>query len=145
MKFSDLRFVEIKKPDLFSQIPRYLFEQVEGRSWSVERLYKLGPLLFANDANYFWVLKDNKQVVKGVLWVVVDILSEKLNVILFSVGEEYQDTSLKSVRDFLRQFIKDFNKTGGVKLKEKMNWITAQPEKLNEINGRRPKTILIEV
>lgn len=123
-----------------------MFEQVKGRSWSVERLYKLAPLFLANEANSFWVLVNDKQETKGVLWFVLDILSEKLNVIVFSVDREYQGPgNLKSVRDFLRQFIKEFNKAkSGTRLKEKINWVTAQPEIFDEIDGRQPNTILVE-
>ncbi len=145
--FNKLKFIWISDPNVIAVTPKYLLEQVEGRSWNVERLCKFAPLLLANDANYFWVLVDDDQITKGILWVVIDVLSEKLNVIVFSVDEEYQGAGhLESVRDFLRQFIKDYNKREGeVKLKEKINWVTARPEIFNEMGGRRPKTILLEV
>jgi len=147
MKFDDLTFVRVIDPNIFALIPQYLFEQVEGRSWSVERLYKFAPLFLTNDSNCFWVLENKEKVKKGVLWVVIDVLSEKLNVIVFSVDEEYQDTNyLKSARDFLRQFIKDFNGIEGeIKIKETINWVTSRPELFDEIGGRRPKTIMVEV
>lgn len=128
------------------RVPKYLFEQVKGRSWRIERLYKLAPSLFVNCANRFWVLVNDEQAVKGVLWVVIDALSEKLNVIVFSVDKEYQENSLEGARDFLRQFIKDFNESNdGIKLSEKINWVTAQPEIFSEIGGQLPKTVLVEV
>jgi len=144
MGFDDLTFELI---DDFNLIPKYLFEQIEGRSWSVERLCKFAPTLLVNDASRVWKLVNGEQETKGVLWAVIDILSEKLNVIIFSVDEEYQSNgSLKNTRDFLRQFIKDFNKIDGeLKLKEKINWITARPEMFDEIGGQRPKTIMMEV
>jgi len=37
-------------------IPKYLFEQIDGRNYSFERLYELAPLIFANDSNYLWTL-----------------------------------------------------------------------------------------
>ena len=147
MKFSDLKFVRLTQIKIFNSIPKYLFEQVKGRSWSVERLYKFASLFLANTANCFWVLKNDRQVIKGVLWVVIDILSEKLNLIVFSIDEEYQDDgNLKDVLNFLYQLIEDFNKIGdNIKLKEKINWITAEPEKLDRIGWKQPETIMVEV
>ncbi len=146
-ELNELKFDLIINPYLFAHIPPYLFKQVEGRSWSVERLYTFAPMFLTADTNRFWVLVNDEQVMKGVLWVVMDLLSEKLNVIVFSVDKEYQGPDiLKSVLDFLRKFIKEFNEAkGGIKLKEKINWVTAQPEILEAIGGQRPKRIMIEI
>jgi len=147
MKFDELKFVRIVNIAVFARIPRYLFEQIEGRSWGVERLYAFAPLFLDNDANYFWVLVDDEQVIKGVLWAVIDVLSQKLNVIVFTVDKQYQDSfNLKNALDFLRNFIVNFNKDdNGIKLKEKINWVTAQPEKLKQIGGQILTRIMVEV
>lgn len=142
--FNELEFVRIGRRDFFT-IPVSLFEQVKGRSYSIDRLYSLVPLILGNHNNLFWALKKDKNV-RGVLWATMDILSEKLNVIAFSVDEEYQDGSLEGTRDFLRRFIKDFNEIkSDITLKEKINWVTSQPELFEKIGGQQPKTILIEV
>ena len=150
-KFSDLEFVRIDRPDLFNLlIPRQLFEKVPGRSWSVERLYDIAPLLIFNNFNYIWVLVNEKQV-KGVLWVTIDVLSEKLNVITFSIDEEYEDEDiLENIRGSLRKFIKEFNESNisivsNTKIKEKINWVTSQPEMFDKIDGVIPETVLVEV
>lgn len=145
---NELQFVRMVVPDLFEYIPRYLIERVEDRSWSVDRLYKFGPMFVSSPLNHFWLLKETGNAIKGVLFTVIDVLSEKLNVIIFSVDEEYQAVgNLEIVLDFLRQFIKNFNKTKDVeiKLKEKINWVTAQPGTFDEVGGQQPKTILVEV
>lgn len=145
-EFNELKFVKFEASDLF-EVPEYLFEQVPGKSWTVKRLYKFAPTFLINSSHRFWTLVDDKGLVKGVLWVVIDLLSQKLNVIVFSVDKEYQGRSaLKGARDFLRQFIKDFNETKtDTKLKAKINWVTAEPWDLHQIGARRPRTVLMEV
>ena len=142
-----LQFVRLFEAGSLNRVPRQLFEQVKGRSWSVERLYRLAPLFLGNNTTVFWVLEDENQMVKGVLWAVIDILSQKLNVIVFSVAEEYRDAcNVKTARDFLRQYIREFNAIAQqTKLKETINWVTAEPHILKEIGGWIPKTIMMEV
>ncbi|HUV41379.1 MAG TPA: hypothetical protein VMW23_06310 [Sedimentisphaerales bacterium] len=142
-----LQFIRVFEAAGLNRIPRQLFEQVKGRSWSVERLYRLAPLFLGNNTTVFWVLEDENQMVKGVLWAVIDILSQKLNVIVFSVAEEYRDAcNVKTARDFLRQYIREFNAIAQqTKLKETINWVTAEPHILKEIGGWIPKTIMMEV
>ncbi len=119
------------------RIPQYLFEQVKGRSWTVERFYKLSPSFLSGESHRFWAVENNGEVV-GVLWAVIDILSEKLNVIVYSVNKDYQD-SLGVALKFLRKTATE------LKLKQKINWITAEPEKIKEIGGQIPGTIMLEV
>ncbi len=144
--FEDLDFIHVIQSLVINHIPPYLLEQIKGRSWDVDRFLKLAPVLLFNNSTYIWVLTTDKNIIKGVLWSVIDVLSEKLNVIAFSIDEEYEDGSLEKARDFLREFINDFNeKQTGIQLKEKINWVTSEPELLEAIGGQQPKTILIEV
>jgi len=142
-----LQFVRVFDAGALSRVPRRLFDQVKGRSWRVERLYRLAPLFLGSNTTVFWVLEDEDQTVKGVLWAVLDILSEKLNVIVFSIDQEYRDTcNVRTARDFLRAYIREFNAIARqTKLKETINWVTAEPHILREIGGWIPKTIMMEV
>lgn len=142
-----LRFVRLMDASYIHIIPKHLFEQVEGRSWSVDRFYKYAPAILSSGTNCFWALVDEDNSIKGILWVVIDILSQKLNVIVFSVDKEYQhESDLEMARDFLRQYIEDFNKTeNGITLKETINWVTTDPDKFDDIGGRLPKTVMVEV
>ncbi len=119
------------------RIPRYLFEQVKDRSWSIERFYRLLPSFLAVESHRFWAVENNGEVV-GVLWAVIDVLSEKLNVIVYSVNKDYQN-SLGVALEFLRKTARE------LKLKQKINWVTAEPEKIKEIGGQIPGTIMLEV
>jgi len=146
MDINKLEFELVVVPEVFGYIPPHLLEQIYGRSWSVERFFKYGPASVLSHFNRFWVLKDVGNAIKGVLFATIDVLSEKLNVVIFSVDEEYHKGSLKFALDFLRQFIAEFNELEvDIKLNEKINWVTAQPEMFDELGGKQPKTVLIEV
>jgi ABC-type nitrate/sulfonate/bicarbonate transport system permease component len=70
-------------------IPRYLFEQIKGRDWEVENIYKFGPLFVSNPLNRVWVLLKNNTI-KGVLWITIDPVVEIIAVNVLSVDREYQ-------------------------------------------------------
>ena len=85
MNFSDLKFVRINSPGtspeiidmVFRRIPRELFEQVKDVEFNIDLLYK-SPSGFLNKANtMFYVLTDNEDKIKGVLWAYINILTEK--------------------------------------------------------------------
>jgi len=133
-------FVRVVDLAVFRRIPRRLFEQVRGRSWSVDRLYEFAPVFLADETNnYFWIFESDRRI-EGILWAVIDALSEKLNVIVCS-GIVPEDA-----HRFLRRFTKDFNAANsGIALKEKINWLTTQPEMFNKMGGNALKTVMVEV
>ena len=143
----ELKFIKITSPDIFRLIPKHLFEQIGGRSWQVDRLLKMNPLSLISGCNYFWVLVNNDSEVKGILWAVIDVLSEKLNVIAFEIDEEYQcESDIEMALQFLRSAIKEFNLLdSGTVLKDKINWVTNDPEKFKQFGGAMPETVLIEI
>ena len=141
-------FNELKFCKTLEMIPEFreLFEQVKGRSWSVDRLYKYSPSIAMNPFARIWKLVDENKAVKGVLWIMIDVLSQKINVIVFSVDKEYEDGSIEGARKFLESFRVSFNAgEDDIELKEKINWVTNKPEQFEEFGGKQPETILIEV
>lgn len=141
-------FNELKFRKTLEMVPEFreLFEQVKGRSWSVDRLYKYAPSIFSNPSTWAWKLVDGNEAVRGVLWIVIDVLSEKINVIVFSVDKEYEDGSIEGARKFLDSFRKSFNAMeDDIELKEKINWVTSEPEVIENMGGKQPKTILMEI
>jgi hypothetical protein len=103
--------------------------------------------IFASGSAFFWGLVNNKNEVKGFLWATMDFLSEKINVIAFEVDKEYQsETDIQMVLEFLRNNIKSFNAVSqDIKLKEKINWVTNDPDKFKPYGGYIPETIMVEV
>jgi hypothetical protein len=141
----ELKFIRITNKDELSLVPIYLFEQVKGRSWDVDRLLQMDIL--ASEAIFFWGLINNKNEVKGFLWITLDYLSEKINVIAFEVDNEYQsETDIQMALEFLRNNIKSFNAISqDIKLKEKINWLTNDPDKFKPYGGYIPGTRMVEV
>lgn len=141
----NLEFVRITTLDSFKLIPRHLFEQIDGRSWTVDRLFKMNPSFIVGGGNCFWVLMNEGSEIKGLLWTVIDVLSEKLNVMAFVVDKDCADESDNEMAiAFLRGFISEFNAVeSDIKLKEKINWVTNDPVKFP--NHVVPETRMIEV
>lgn len=136
MKFSDLKFVRLTNPSQFSLIPQYLFEQVKGADFKIDRLYQFGPLLLASPLTFLYVLAEKEQLedghapVKGILWLTVNPIEEMFYVEMLSVDKDYQGNgTLQSALEFIKS-IPDYNSlnpkivmmTKHVKAFEKAGW-----------------------
>ncbi len=161
MEFNDLKFVRLKTdvksdPDgslaffMFNLIPRYLFEQVKGAEYKVDRLYQFGPLLLASPLTFFYVLVDKEsKKVKGVLWAEINPLDEQIKVHVFTVDKEYQQNmngdfshdsiALKTTLDFLRKLQKENN------LDSKIEIVTLRPLAYEKAGWKQSKKTLMEV
>jgi len=96
VQFHELNFVRIFDP---IHIPAYLIEQIKDRNFDADKFYSYqkmfcllqtaeGPKF--NPTNLLYVLINERlRQVKGVLWMVVDLLNNSLNINLFSVDREY--------------------------------------------------------
>jgi hypothetical protein len=104
----DLKFVRLTQPQLFTLIPRYLFEQVKGASFIIERVYELGPAALANPLTLLYVLAEKKTGrIKGVLWAEVNLFNDNLVVHVYSVDKEYQGNgTLAKGLEFIRLVLK---------------------------------------
>lgn len=111
MTFSDLKFVRLTIPDQFGLIPSYLFEQVKGGEFKIDRLYQFGPMLLASPLTFFYALADKEtSLIKGILWAEINPLSENLVIHTLSVNKEYQGNgTLDKTLDFVRTIQKREN------------------------------------
>ncbi len=150
MKFSDLKFIRLTLPEQFNIIPRYLFEQVKGAEYKVDRLYQFGPLLLASPLTFFYALADkDTSVIKGVLWTEINPLDEQLKVHAFSVDKEYQQNmngdftkdseALNTTIKFLRK-LQEKNK-----LDSKIEIVTLRPHAYEKAGWKRSKKTLLEI
>ena len=110
MKFEDLQFVRLTQPDQFNLIPRELFEQVETKDPDVivDNLYKFGPQQLLSNMNFIYVMVDDKSKIKGILWAGVNDFTNNLEVSVWSVDKEYQNsgagkTSLEFLQDIQKK------------------------------------------
>ena len=145
-KIDDLKWIRIFTP---SHIPKYLIEQVRDRDFSVEDFYKYHEInctIPSNDGNvklnpfsHLYVLANEENEVKGMLWFCVDPLTKDLVIQTFSMDKEYwmNGTAVKK----LSKHIKNIRKKGNL---NKIYWVTNYP-KHSERNGfKRAKSVLME-
>lgn len=150
MKFSDLKFVRLTEPEQFSLIPRYLFEQVKGFDFKIERLYQFGPILLASPLTFLYALADKESsLIKGILWAEVNPLDNQLKVHAFSIDREYQQnmdgefkhdsTALNLALDFIRKLQKENN------VDNKIEIVTLRPHAYERVGWKKSKKVLMEI
>jgi len=147
----DLKFIRLTAPGQFNLIPPYLFEQVKGRRWDVQRLRNIGPILLTSPFNIIGVFSDADNKIKGFLWVVLDILNETLEVVLLSVDRKYQNNgilagTLELVKTFperpdTKNTIQELN----INLKDKIYLTTTRPHALEKAGCKRSNIIIMEI
>lgn len=145
-KKDDLKWIRIFTP---SHIPTYLIEQIRDRDFTVEDFYKYhevnctvpshdgSPKL--NPFSHLYVLANEENHVKGMLWFCVDPLAKDLIIQTFSMDKEYWMKGMAVQK--LAKHIKEIRKKGNL---NKIYWITNYP-KHSERNGfKRAKAVLME-
>jgi len=156
-KFDELQFIPITDPNIFGIIPniRYLFEQVRDRDWEVDDFYKWAPLVITSPLSRLWFLTDVANVIKGILWIVIDPFSNIITVSLLSVDKEYQMNGdglrkseseiLTKIKEHLHKFRAELKEQGGADLKEKILWTTTRPRIFEKMGAKRNKQIIMEL
>ena len=132
MKFSDLKFVRLTQPEQFGLIPNYLFEQVKGGEFKIDRLYQFGPALLASPLTFFYALADKEtSLIKGILWAEVNPFFENVHAHIFSIDKEYQNNgdAIGGAIEKLKEIRTKENLTGNItsettrpKAVEKAGW-----------------------
>lgn len=147
MNFNDLKFVLINSPGtspdiidmVFRRIPRELFEQDKDVELNIELLYQY-PSKFIGGANTrFYVLVDNKDVIKGVLWASINLLTEKIQISILSVDKEYQfSNALEKTLEFVRSW-------QGKEENLKIQIVTTRTSAYEKVGLIKSKHILMEI
>lgn len=138
MPFSDLEFVRVVQPDIIKGIPRYLFEQVEGTDPDIiDRIYKYGSVSIASPTSMIYVLINDQNMIKGILWASVNLIEAVLWINIFSVDKEYQGGSLEEGMEFVLGKIK------GTKIK-RIECQAIQPKAYEKAGWKRSKQIHLE-
>lgn len=141
----DLKWVRLFAP---ISIPKYLIEQIKHRDYTVENFFRhqelnclieneSGPSL--NPFSHLYALVNEENLVKGVLWFVVDELSNNMIINIFSVDNEYWGGGhiMKKVTDHVKQLLK--------KLKlNKVYWMTRYPKHAERHGFTVSKDVLME-
>lgn len=145
--FNDLRFVQINNPGtspevidmIFRRIPKVLFEQVKDIEFNIELLYK-APSRFINGVNVrFYVLTDDTDVIKGILWASVNLLTEKIQISILSVEKEYQfSNAIEKTLEFIRSW-------QGENENLKIQIMTTRPSAYEKAGFVKSKQVLMEI
>ncbi len=142
--FDKLKFVRITgTPEIidmvFRRIPKELFEQVKDVEFNIDLLYK-APSRFIGGANTrFYVLIDEADVIKGVLWAYVNILTEKIQVNIFSVEKEHQFShALEKTLEFIRSW-------QGKDETLKIEIITTEPSTYEKLGWKSSEQVILEI
>ena len=129
-------------------IPKEYVEQIKDRQFDVDKFYKYQKRacleesdgkVYLNSLNLLYVLVDEKHIVKGFCWMVVDPLSDALVINSFSMDQEYWGNG-KAVR-LLEEKAKEIQE--GAKLK-RVYWITRCPKHSEKYGFKRSKHTLME-
>ena len=147
MNFEDLTFVRINNPStsleiidmVFRRIPRELFEQVKDVEFNIELLYRT-PSSFINNVNTrFYVLIDDKDKIKGILWAYINILTEKIQINILSIDKEYQfgDAIEKTL-----EFVRDWQ---GENENLKIQIITTEPHLYENAGWKSSEQVILEI
>jgi len=144
-KIDELRFVRAMSPDI---VPHYLIEQVRDRSYSVEDFFKYQQIncmsqtadgFKINPFNHLYVLADPENIVKGVLWMVIDPLSKDIVIQTYSIDKDYWNRgyAVKKLESHVKEIV----------MKAKLNkifWVTNYPKHSERYNFKRSKAVLME-
>jgi len=126
----------------FRYIPRALFEQVEETDTAmIDRIYGFGSLFGGSPFTLLYVLIDQINKIKGVLWAEIDPIDAIIFVRLLSLDKEYQSPSgqiLNKAKDFL------LNLPTGPELKKEIHFFTTRPDAYKKVGAKRSKRIIME-
>jgi len=138
--FKNLKFVRLTEPSQFALIPRALFEQVKDSNLMVDRVYQLAPAMMQSPVMFLFVLAESDTaIIKGVMWAMINPLTDMLMVHLLSVDKEYQDNeAVEETHKLLKAIIKGFNLRG-------LEFITIRPLAfIKKYGGKQSKKVIIE-
>ncbi len=147
MDFEDLKFVRINSPGtepeiidmVFRRIPKELFKQVKDIEFNIELLYQAPSRFVGNLNTMLYVLADDEDKIKGVLWAYINILTEKIQVNILSINKEYQfDNALEKTLEFIRSW-------QGENENLKIQIMTTRPRAYEKTGLTKSKQIIMEI
>ncbi len=142
--FSDLKFVRIMGSSkiidmLFRQIPKELFEQIKDIEFNIDLLYQCPAKFIGGINTRFYMLIDEDDKIKGILWAFINILMEAVQVQVLSIDKEYQDgDALDATLKFIKSWLgKDENL--------KIQCITKRPNVYRRAGWKDSKSVILEI
>lgn len=148
--FNDLKFVRITgSPDIvdmfFRQIPKELFEQIKDVNFNIDLLYQYPSRFISGIYQRFYVLVDDDDKIKGILWAYINILTETIQVHILSIDKEYQRKSMIDDSDALKETVKFIRSWQGENENLKITGITTRPHACRKNGWKKSKYVLMEI
>lgn len=150
MKTNEKSIEKLKWVRIFDpvHIPKEYIDQIKHKEFTTERFYDfIGDIslissddgIKLNPLSLLFVLVDDNNRTKGVLWMVIDNLANALVINTFSVDKEYWGNGAAV----------NFLKAKAIEVKEKENlsrvyWITRSPKHSEKFGFKRSKNVLME-
>ena len=134
-KFKDLKIIRVFSFDL---IPPYLFEQVKGRSWSVDGFLRDAPVYSSSPTNLIFVFADKDHIIQGFLWATVNVFTKNIDGQVLSLNKKYW---FKGAIRYAIDFLKILRTQLGLK---KICFRTSRPKAFERLVGakRSPRVIM---
>lgn len=142
--FTDLKFVRITgSPEIvdmvFRRIPKELFEQIKDIEFNIDLLYQCPSKFIGGVNTRFYVLVDNEEKIKGILWAFVNILMEAIQVQVLSIDKEYQNGDvLKRTLEFIKGWMGDDENL-------KIQCVTKRPNAYRRAGWKDSESIILEI
>lgn len=145
--FSDLKFVQINTPgtetwiidQMFRSIPRELFEQIKDVDFNIDLLYQYPSKFISGVNTRFYVLVDEDEKIKGILWAFINMLTEAIDVHILSIEKEYQySDALKVTLEFVKSWM-------GNNENLKIQCITKRPNAYRRAGWKDSKSVILEI
>ncbi len=145
--FNDLTFVLINNPGtspeiidmVFRRIPRELFEQVKDVEFNIDLLYQYPSKFISGVNTRFYVLTDDEDKIRGILWASVNLLTEKIQVNILSINKEYQlSHAIEKTLEFIKSW-QDKNENLAIQI------MTTRTKAYEKVGFQRSKQILMEI
>ena len=141
----NLKWVRIFDP---VHIPKEYIDQIKHKEFTSEKFYEFissiclisnenGSVL--NPYNLLFVLVDDNNRTKGVLWMVIDALANALVINTFSVDKEYWGNGVAV--NFLKAKAIEIQQKESL---DKIYWITRSPKHSEKFGFKRSKNVLCE-
>ncbi len=138
--FEDLHFVRINRADVFRGfIPRRFFEQVKDHKFNIDTIYKLAETFIPSVTTHFYALLDDSNVIRGILWANINVITEAIQVSVLSIDEEYQfGNAIKKTTEFIKSW-RGENET------LRIEFITTRPKAYEGVGGVESKRKIVEI
>ena len=150
MKTNDKSIENLKWVRIFDpvHIPKEYIDQIKHKEFTSEKFYEFISSisvisnengLVLNPLNLLFVLVDDNNRTKGVLWMVIDSLANALVINTFSIDKDYWGNGAAV----------NLLKEKAIEIKEKENlskiyWITRSPKHSEKFGFKRSKQTLME-